>query len=41
MSNSSKYETVRFTFACFEHLKALANSGMLLTVPSTRNLFGE
>ena len=31
----------KLTFAFLEHLKASANSGILLTVPSTRNLVGE
>lgn len=31
----------KLTFALLEHLKASANSGILLTVPSTRNRLGE
>ena len=31
----------KLTFDFLEHLKASANSGILLTVPSTRNLVGE
>ena len=31
----------KLTFAFLEHLKASANSGILLTVPSTRYLLGE
>jgi hypothetical protein len=34
-------ENHKLTFAFLEHLKTSANSGILLTVPSTRNLLGE